>query len=148
MTSRPQHDIHQATDINVFNDDVIADFRANGGQVGGYFATLPLMLLTHTGAKTGVRRTSPLAYALDAGRVVIVASKAGLPTHPHWYLNLLANPDVTVELPGETFEARAVVTAGEERARLFRLMVDRIPNFEKYQAKTERTIPVVVLERI
>ena len=133
---------------NAFNDGVIKEFRENNGKVGGMFEGAPLLLLTHTGAKTGTRRTCPLVYTTDSGRIVIIASKAGAPSHPHWYLNIVANPQVTIEVPGETFEARAVVVEGAERARLYRAQADLMPNFDEYAAKTSREIPVVVLERV
>jgi deazaflavin-dependent oxidoreductase (nitroreductase family) len=137
-----------ARELNAFNQQIIDEFRANGGKVTGMFAGAPLMLLTHIGAKSGLPRTSPLVHTRDGDRLVIIASKAGSPKHPHWYLNILANPEVTVELPGETYQARAIVTEGEERARLYRAQADLMPNFDEYAAKTDREIPVVVLERI
>jgi deazaflavin-dependent oxidoreductase (nitroreductase family) len=106
------------------------------------------VLVTHTGAKSGQPRTSPLAYTRDGDNVVIIASKGGSPAHPHWYLNMLAHPEVTVELPTETYQAKARVAQGEERERLFRAQADKMPNFDEYQAKTQREIPVVVLERV
>ena len=138
-----------ATDFNEFNRNLVAEFRANDGVVTGPFAGAPLVLITHTGAKSGVERTTPLVHTMDGDRVVIIASKAGSPAHPHWYLNLLANPDVTVELPGRTFRARATaLTEGPERERLYRAQADLMPNFAEYQEKTDRLIPVVVLEEI
>ena len=142
------NDIRNAPDINAFNSNLIAEFRDNNGKVGGQFAGAPLLLLTHTGAKTGQSRTSPLVYTRDGDRLVIIASKGGSPKHPHWYLNILAQPQVTVELAGETFQGRAGVVQGEERARLFRAQADLMPNFDDYAAKTDREIPVVVIERI
>ena len=135
-------------DINDFNANLIAEFRANDGKVTGQFAQAPLLLVTHTGAKSGVRRTSPLAYSRDGDAIVIIASKGGAPTHPHWYLNMKANPQVTVELPGETYEARVREAEGDERDRLFRAQADLMPNFDEYAAATDRTIPVLVLDRI
>jgi deazaflavin-dependent oxidoreductase (nitroreductase family) len=137
-----------AEQVNDFNAHIISEFRANAGRVTGQFANTPLMLLTHTGAKSGVQRTSPLAFTRDGDNVVLIASKAGSPTHPHWYLNVVANPEVTVEVGAETFQARAVVAVGEERTRLYRAMAAQMPVFDGYQAKTDRQIPVVVLERI
>ncbi len=148
VTNNNDNDITKATDINAFNRSLIDEFRTNGGKVGGMFAQAPLLLLTHTGAKSGLPRTSPLVYSLDGDRIVIIASKGGSPAHPHWFLNIEANADVTVELPGENFAARAVITEGEERARLFRAQAAMMPNFDEYQSKTDREIPVVVLERV
>ncbi len=142
------NDIRRATDINAFNRNVIAEFRANDGKVSGQFANAPLLLLTHTGAKSGLERTSPLVFSRDGDQIVIIASKGGSPNHPHWYLNIVAKPDVTVEVPGDTFKARVRITEGEERARLFRAQAALMPNFDEYQSNTAREIPVVVLERV
>jgi deazaflavin-dependent oxidoreductase (nitroreductase family) len=128
---------------------LIADFRAHGGQVtSGPFAGRPVLLLTTKGAKSGQPRLAPLVYSRDGDHYIIVASKGGAPTHPAWYHNLLANPVVTVEVGGETFEARARVTEGAERDRLFAERAATSPNFAEYQEKTTRVIPVVVLERL
>ena len=135
-------------DMNEFNKKLIEEFRANGGKVEGAFGKAPLVLISHTGAKSGARRTSPLVYSRDGDRLVVIASKGGAPAHPHWYLNMLANPDVTVELPDETYEAKAVEVSGEERDRLYRAQADQMPNFDEYQSKTSRKIPVMVLERV
>ncbi|MEV0357512.1 nitroreductase family deazaflavin-dependent oxidoreductase [Nocardia sp. NPDC050697] len=131
-----------------FNAKIIAEFRANQGRVGGPFAGGELLLLTTTGAKSGAPRVSPLALARDGERLVIAASKAGADTNPDWYHNVKANPEVTVELGTETFTAIATpVTGGPERDRLYGKLVERMPGFAEYETKTERVIPVVVLER-
>jgi deazaflavin-dependent oxidoreductase (nitroreductase family) len=135
-------------DHNAFNRSVIAEFREKDGVVSGPFSGAPLLLLTTTGAKTGTERTTPLVHTRDGDRIVIIASKGGAPRHPDWYRNLSANPQVTVELPGETFRAQARVADGEERDRLYRAQADLMPNFDEYAAKTDRSIPVVVLERV
>lgn len=134
--------------MNEFNTNLINEFRANNGAVGGPFAGSPLILVTHKGAKTGMARTSPLVYSRDGDNIVLIASKGGAPTHPHWYLNMIANPQVTVELPGETFEATVTQAEGAERDRLFRAQADLMPNFDEYAAATDRQIPVLVLSRI
>ena len=136
------------SDVNDFNAKLIEEFRANDGKVGGGFEGWPLLLLTTTGAKTGLARTSPVVFTEDSGRRVVIASKAGAPHHPHWYLNLVAHPEVTVEVPGETYHARAVVAEGAERERLYRQQAERMPNFSEYQEKTTREIPVVILEPV
>ncbi len=131
-----------------FTNALIADFRANGGKVSsGPFLGRNLLLLTTTGARTGQPRLSPLVYTRDGDRIVIVASKGGAPTHPAWYHNLLANPVATVELGGETFQARASVAEGPERDRLYAAHVVDHPAFAEYQAKTTRVIPVILLDR-
>jgi deazaflavin-dependent oxidoreductase (nitroreductase family) len=136
------------TSPNDFNQSLIEEFRANDGKVTGVFAGRPLLLLTTTGAKSGQPRVSPLVYTTDGDRIVIIASKGGAPTNPDWYHNVLANPVVTVELPGETFQARATVIEGAERTRLYDAQAALMPGFAEYQQKTTRQIPVIVLERI
>ncbi|HMA35680.1 MAG TPA: nitroreductase family deazaflavin-dependent oxidoreductase [Chloroflexia bacterium] len=133
---------------NDWNKAVIDEFRANGGKVGGPMAGAPLLLLTTTGAKTGRRHTSPVMYNTDGNRLLVFASKAGAPTHPAWYHNLVANPRVTVEQGTETFEANAVVLTGEERDRLYRRHAEQFPQFGEYETKTTRQIPVVALDRV
>ena len=135
-------------DIREFNQKLIEEFRANDGKVSGSFANAPLILITHTGAKTGTKRTSPLVFTRDGERIVLIASKGGAPTHPHWYLNMVANPQVTVELPGETFEARVTEVTGAERDRLYAAQAEQMPNFAEYAAATDRQIPVLVLDKI
>jgi deazaflavin-dependent oxidoreductase (nitroreductase family) len=136
------------TDLNAFNRNLIEEFRANGGKVSGMFERSPLVILTTTGAKSGQPRTFPVVYTRDGDRLIVVASKGGSDQNPAWYHNLVANPSVTVELPDETYEARAVVVEGDERDRLYRAHADRMPNFDEYQAKTSRRIPVIALERV
>jgi deazaflavin-dependent oxidoreductase (nitroreductase family) len=131
-----------------WNRAIIDEFRANGGKVGGPFEGAPLLLLTTTGAKTGRRLTVPVMYNTDGQRLLIFASKAGAPTHPAWYHNLVANPRVTLEVGTETFDAIATVVQGEERDRLFARHAAQYPGFAEYQAKTTRTIPVIALERV
>jgi deazaflavin-dependent oxidoreductase (nitroreductase family) len=134
-----------------FNAKVIAEFRANQGVCGGFFEGKPMVLVTHIGAKTGTRRTTPLVCSVDrvAGtdRIVIIASMGGAPTNPAWYHNLVAHPEVTVEFGTEAFTARAVEQHGDERRRLYDQQAATMPFFHDYQARTERTIPVFVLER-
>jgi len=131
-----------------FNTSVIDEFRANDGKVKGPFEGAPLILLTTTGAKTGRKHTVPVVYQEDAGRIVVFGSKAGAPTNPAWFHNLVANPEVTVELGNETFQAKAVVTEGAERDRIFTEQKKRMPGFADYEAKTSRVIPVIALERV
>jgi len=135
-------------DRKAFNRALIEEFRANDGKVEGAFAGAPLLLLTTTGAKSGQQHTSPVVYTTDGDRLVIIASYAGRPNNPAWFNNLVANPEVTVEIPGETFAARAVVASGEYRDRLYAAQAKVMPAFDEYQSKTTRQIPVVTLERI
>jgi deazaflavin-dependent oxidoreductase (nitroreductase family) len=129
------------------NRQVIEEFRKNEGKVGGWFADKALLLLTTTGAKSGQQRIIPLAYVPDGERLIIFASKAGAPTNPDWYYNLLAHSEVTVEVGNETFQARATVATGEEYQRLDVLARKLSPAHAEYQARTTRQIPLVVLER-
>jgi deazaflavin-dependent oxidoreductase (nitroreductase family) len=128
-----------------FNAQIIKEFHANEGRVGGMFDGLPLLLLHHTGAKSGNSRINPLAYQEDDGRYVVFASKAGAPTNPDWYHNLKAHPDVTIEVGTDTIDVLASEASGEERERLYRTQAERLPQFAEYAKRTERVIPVVVL---
>jgi deazaflavin-dependent oxidoreductase (nitroreductase family) len=134
-------------DMNEFNRAIIEEFRANGGNVGGPFEGAPLLLLSTTGAKSGEPRTTPVMFLEDGERMVIFASKAGAPTNPAWYQNLLANSTATVEVGTETFDVDAVVTSGEERDRLFNRQAELYPQFAEYAQKTTREIPVIALQR-
>lgn len=131
-----------------FNRKLMEEFRANGGKVGGMFANTPLLILTARGAKTGLPREHLLAYTTDGDRLVVIASKGGAPTNPQWYHNVKANPDVTVEAGSEKFPAKAIITEGEERQRLFDNQSAQLPAFADYQRNTTRQIPVIALERI
>ena len=136
------------SDHNNFNQQIIEEFRANGGKVGGQFEGAPMLLLTTTGAKSGQPRTSPMVYTTDGDRMVVIASKGGAPTNPAWFHNLVANPIVRVERGTEQFQARATVPEGSERDRLFNQMAAIMPGFAEYQRNTTRQIPVVVLEKL
>ena len=131
-----------------FNRKIMEEFHANGGKVGGQFAGAPMILLTTTGAKTGRSFTTPLVYSKDGDRFVIIASKAGAPTNPAWYHNLLAHPTVTVEIGTDKFQAKATPAKGDERERLFNQQAKAMPVFDEYRKKTTRQIPVIILERV
>jgi deazaflavin-dependent oxidoreductase (nitroreductase family) len=130
-----------------WNRGVIEEFRSNQGKVRA-FARQPLLLLTHTGAKTGTQRTNPLAYFRDGDRYVIVASKGGAPTNPDWYYNLLAHPLASIEVGVEQLEVTAEPAAADERKRLWGVITERNPAFKEYETKTAREIPVVILTPI
>ena len=135
--------------FNDFNRGIIEEFRARGGTVTGVFEGAPMVLITHTGARSGERRTTPLVHTIDGNRVVIIASMGGAPTHPAWFHNIKTNPRVTVELGTEAFEADAeIYEDGPEHDRLFARQAALMPNFAEYQAKTDRVIPVVALTRV
>lgn len=131
------------------NQRVIKEYRATGGKVSGGLADRPLLLLTTTGAKSGKPFTTPLNYSRDGERLVLIASRGGTPRHPDWYHNLVANPEVTIELDAEKFQARASTAQEPERTRLFDQQAAIMPFFDDYRKQvTAREIPVVVLERI
>ncbi len=133
---------------NNWNQVIIQEFRANGGEVGGQFAGLPLLLLRTIGAKSQQPRINPVAYTTDGDRYVVFASKGGAPTNPDWYYNLVAQPLVTVEVGTEQFQARAAIATEPERTRLYDQMATARPNFGEYQRKTTRSIPVIILTRV
>jgi deazaflavin-dependent oxidoreductase (nitroreductase family) len=128
-----------------FTRQVIDEFRANEGRVGGNFQGAPVLLLHTTGAKSGQKRVNPMMYLDLEGRRFVFATKGGAPTNPGWYHNLVAHPSVTVELGTDTFTARAVPVEGPEHDRIYAVQVSRFPGFGEYQEKTERVIPVVEL---
>ncbi|MFN2104537.1 MAG: nitroreductase family deazaflavin-dependent oxidoreductase [Candidatus Promineifilaceae bacterium] len=136
------------SDQNEWNRQVIEEFRANEGKVGGFFENATLLLLHTTGAKSGKERINPLMYLEDDGRYVIIASAGGAQNHPDWYYNVVANPLVDVEMGTEEFQARATVTDEPERTELYATVGARYPNFIEYQEKTDRVIPVITLERL
>lgn len=138
------------TEIHSLNDgdrQVIEEFRANGGNVGGPFTGVPVLLLTTTGAKSGEPRTRPLVYLSEGGHIYVFAGNRGAPTNPAWYHNLVAHPDVTVEVGTEKFEARAIVVDDAEAERLGRIQLQKLPALAELQAKITRKVPVVLLER-
>jgi deazaflavin-dependent oxidoreductase (nitroreductase family) len=128
-----------------FNAQIIDEFHANEGRVGGPFEGLTLLLLHHTGAKSGQSRINPLAYQSDAGRYVIFASKAGAPSNPDWYHNLKAHPNVKIEVGRDTLDTVAEELTGEERDRIYRTQAERVPQFAEYEQKAGRVIPVIAL---
>lgn len=133
-------------ELHDFNTKIIEEFRANNGVVGGPFEGASLVLLTTTGAKSGQQRTTPLASYSEDGRLFVIASKGGAPTHPAWFHNIKANPTVTVEHGDERYEATAT-EVGEERDELFGRIAAAMPGFGEYQQGLDRIIPVVELTR-
>jgi len=135
--------------MNEFNEQIIEEFRANEGKVGGGFAGTSLLLLTTTGAKSGKPRVAPLAYLTDGERLIVFGSKAGATTDPDWIHNLRANPTVSVEVGSERFDATAVEVDEPVRSELYARQVAALPPFAEYQEKAgDRVIPVVALERV
>ena len=127
-----------------YNQKVIEEFRANGGIVGSFPG---MVLLHHVGAKSGIERVTPLAAQFDGDNIVVYASFAGAPNNPAWFTNLMSNPRTVVEVGTDTVPVTARVAEGEERERLWQRQIEALPVFAEYQSKTERPIPVVVLER-
>lgn len=135
------------SDPNDWNQKIIEEFRANDGKVGGYFENMNLLLLHTTGAKSGQKRINPVAYTNQDGKLVVIASKGGAPTNPDWYYNIVANPEVSVEVGTEQFQARASVAEEPERTHLYDSMAEQYPGFEEYRQKADREIPVITLTR-
>lgn len=128
-----------------FNAQVIAEFRENGGRVGGMLEGMPVLLLHHRGAKSGADYVTPLAYLQDGGRYAIFGSAGGAPQHPGWYHNLKAHPQTQIEVGTDTLDAVAEEAVGEQRDRLFSSQAQRIPQFAGYAEQTDRVIPVILL---
>ncbi|WP_043848026.1 nitroreductase family deazaflavin-dependent oxidoreductase [Amycolatopsis keratiniphila] len=135
-------------DFDKINRSVIAEFREKGGKAGGMFEGYPLVLVHHTGAKSGTERIAPLVPLLEDDRIYIFASKGGADDNPAWFHNLVANPDTKVELGTETFPVRARVLTGAERDEVYARQSAIMPQFAEYQSKTSRVIPVFELERV
>jgi deazaflavin-dependent oxidoreductase (nitroreductase family) len=134
-------------DTGGFNEQVIEEFRTNAGKVGGNFEGAPLLLLTTVGSKSGKTRVNPMMYLEEGDRRYVFASKAGAPSNPDWYYNLVANPEVEVEFGDEKFTAVASRVEGPERDRIYAKQVEVFPGFGDYEKATDRVIPVVELRR-
>ncbi|CAA9232780.1 MAG: AclJ [uncultured Actinomycetospora sp.] len=135
------------TELNDWNQRIIDEFRTNGGRVGGNFEGAPLLLLHHLGRKSGTERVSPMMYQPVGDDLAVFASKAGADTHPDWYRNLLAHPDVEVEVGTDKVAVRARDLPADEREPIWEKQKQDYPGFAGYESKTARTIPVVLLER-
>ena len=134
-------------DRNDWNQKVIEEFRANGGAVGGQFAGAPMILVHHKGAKTGTERVNPMVYQPVGDSFAIFASKAGAPTNPDWFHNLVAHPKTQVEIGTDTFDVVARVAEGEERSKIWEQQKADMPGFADYEKATTREIPVIILDR-
>ncbi len=135
------------SDDDLFLDEHVRVYRETRGKRGYHWRGTTILLLTTLGRRSGEQRTTPLIHRVDGGRYVVVASKGGAPQHPAWFENLAAEPAVTLQVLDEVFDARASVADGAERERLWGLMTEVWPAYDDYQQKTDRQIPVVVLER-
>lgn len=136
------------SDVNDWNKKIIEEFRANDGKVGGRFENATILLLHTTGAKSGLPRINPVVTMADGDRYVIIASKGGAPTNPDWYYNILANPQVRVEVGTEQFAAQAAVAEEPERTALYDKIAAMHPFFDEYRRNTTRTIPVIIITRL
>ena len=134
-------------DDNLFGPEHVRVYRETGGEKGYHWRGTEILLLNTTGHRSGQARTMALIHRADGDRFVVVASKGGAPDHPTWFKNLEADPEVTVQVRDEVIPVRASVAEGEERARLWSLMTEVWPDYDNYQRKTDREIPVVVLQR-
>lgn len=137
-----------ANPMTEFNKKIVDEFRSSGGKVGGQFAGAPMIIITHTGAKSGKTYTTPLVFSKDGDKCVIIASYAGAPKNPSWYHNLVTHPEITVEIGADKFKAKATEVKGAERDRLFAEQAKMMPQFNDYAKKTSRKIPVFTLERV
>lgn len=140
-------EIPDAEAMKAFNDNIVEEFRANGGKVGGPFEGADLLLLTTTGAKSGRPRLAPLAYFTIDGTMIIIGSKAGADTNPDWVHNLRANPDAHIEVGTEAYDVTSRELPRDERDALFDTIVAAAPGFGEYQSKTSRVIPLFELRR-
>lgn len=136
---------YQQPDLTLVGESHIRAYRESGGQVGYLWNGVPSLLLTTTGRKSQQRRTSALIFGRDGNDYLVVASTGGAPKHPSWYLNLLANPRAEIQVKAEVIPVTARTASDEEKPRLWKIMTDSWPNYDVYQTRTERVIPLVVL---
>jgi deazaflavin-dependent oxidoreductase (nitroreductase family) len=138
----------QPVDYSLLGEEHVRRYRETDGEVGYIWNGVPTLLLTTTGRKTGLERTAPLIFARDGDRCIVVASYGGMPQHPVWYLNLTADPKVSVQIRGKRFAAAARTATPDEKPRLWDIVRAQWPNYDVYQSRTDREIPVVVLDPI
>jgi deazaflavin-dependent oxidoreductase (nitroreductase family) len=148
MTADETASTYVPPDLTLFGEEHIRQYRATDGAVGYEWNGATCLLLTTTGRTSGEPRTQALIFSPSEDSFVVVASQGGAPTHPNWYLNLVAQPEVEVQVKGDRFAARARTAEGEERTKLWKLMTVNWPNYDEYTRRTDRVIPVVVLDRI
>jgi deazaflavin-dependent oxidoreductase (nitroreductase family) len=132
-------------DYSLLGDDHVRVYRATDGETGFVWNGAKTLLLTTTGRKTGVRHTTPLIYEADGDRFIVIASMGGAPSHPQWYRNLVADPAAEIQVKGEHRPVAATTAEGDERVRLWALVNQQWPNYDVYQTRTDRIIPVVIL---
>ena len=134
-------------DLSLFGDEHVRRYLETGGEVGYEWNGAPILVLFTKGRKSGQERSHALIFGTDGDRYLLIASQGGAPTHPNWYLNLTADPNVELQVKDERFAATARTAEGEERDRLWKVMTSVWPSYDTYQTRTDRVIPVVVLER-
>ena len=132
----------------LFGDEHVRRYRQTGGEEGYHWNGVRTLILMTTGRRSGAERSKALIFGEDGGRYVVIASNGGAPRHPGWYLNLTDHPEVEVQVRDERFHAKARTAQGEERERLWELMAQIWPDYDRYQRRTSRQIPVVILERV
>jgi len=136
---------YQQPDLTLLGEEHVRRYQETNGEVGYLWNGVPTLLITTTGRKTGLARTTPLIFSRDGDDYVVVASKGGAPSHPNWYVNLTEKPDAEIQVLGEHLRVRARTAPPDEKARLWRIVAAQWPNYDVYQSRTEREIPVVVL---
>jgi deazaflavin-dependent oxidoreductase (nitroreductase family) len=144
----PQSPLGTGTDITLIGDEHVRRYQETNGEEGYLWNGVPTLLFTTIGRKTGTPRTNPIIFTPVGDKYVIIASMGGAPKHPSWYLNLMAHPEIDVQVKGDKFRARARTAESPEREELWAEATKDWPNFDVYQSRTDRVIPVVVLERI
>ncbi len=136
---------YQQPDVTLLGQEHVRRYQETDGEVGYLWNGVPILLLTTTGRKTGVLHTTPLIFARDGGDYLIIASQGGAPRHPFWYLNLVANPEAQIQVRAEHIAVTAHTASEAEKPRVWKIMADQWPNYDTYQTRTERPIPVVSL---
>ncbi len=136
---------YKAPELLLLGDEHVQKYRETDGEVGYIWNGVPTLLLTMTGRKSGTKRTAPLIFARDGDDYLVVASMGGAPNHPAWYLNLQANPDAEIQVLGEHIPVTARTATEEEKPRVWQVVSEPWPNYDVYQSRTERPIPVVIL---
>jgi deazaflavin-dependent oxidoreductase (nitroreductase family) len=141
----PDQPEYKQPDLSIFGEEHIKRYLETDGRDGYLWNDAPILLLTTRGRRTGQPRTSALIFGRDGDDLLVVASQGGMPKHPFWYLNLSDDPDVEVQVKGDRFAARARTATDDEKPRLWKIMTTIWPNYDVYQTRTDRTIPLVVL---
>jgi deazaflavin-dependent oxidoreductase (nitroreductase family) len=136
---------YRAPDLSLIGEEHVRQYRATGGEVGYLWNGAPILLLTTTGRRSGEPRTSALIFGRDGDDYLVVASMGGAPRHPSWYRNLTEHPEAEIQVRADRIPVAARTASDDEKARLWQIMTDVWPNYDVYQTRTERSIPVVVL---